>query len=121
MFVDLPKRGELYMADPGLTVGHEQRGRRPHLVLSIGRMTRSPLGLAIALPLTSTDASSLLHVRIEPRPETGLDRVCYAMPEMVRSVSTERFGRFLGRVPSETLETAATHTGILLGLGRTKF
>jgi hypothetical protein len=42
------------------------------------------------------------------------------MPEMVRSVSTERFGRLLGRVPTETLETATAHTGFLLGLGKTK-
>jgi mRNA-degrading endonuclease toxin of MazEF toxin-antitoxin module len=40
---------------------------------------------------------------------------------MVRSFSIERFGRLLGRVPAETLEHAATHTGLLLGLGRTKF
>jgi mRNA interferase MazF len=121
VFVEAPKRGELYLADPGHTVGHEQSGRRPHLVLSVRAMNRSPLGLVIALPLTTTDASSLLRVRIEPQPENGLDRVSYAMPEMVRSVPTERFGRLLGRVPSETLETAAAHTGILLGLGRTKF
>jgi len=109
------------MADPGHTVGREQIGRRPHLVLSVGAMNRSPLGLVIVLPLTTTDASSLLRVRIEPRPENGLDRVSYAMPEMVRSVSTERFGRLLGRVPTETLELAAAHTGVLLGLGETKF
>jgi mRNA interferase MazF len=121
VYLDSPKRGELYMADPGPTVGREQSGRRPHLVLSVGRMNRSPLGLVIVLPLTTTDTSSLLHVRIEPRPETGLDRASYAMPEMVRSVSTERFGHLLGRVPVETLETATAHTGFLLGLGRTKF
>jgi mRNA interferase MazF len=109
------------MADPGHTVGHEQSGRRPHLVLSVRAMNRSPLGLVIALPLTTTDASSLLRVRIEPRPENGLDRVSYVMPEMVRSVSTQRFGRLLGKVPAETLELAAAHTGILIGLGRTKF
>jgi mRNA interferase MazF len=109
------------MADPGPTVGREQSGRRPHLVLSVAQMNRSSLGLVIALPLTTTDRSSLLHVRIEPQPGTGLDRVSYAMPEMVRSVSTKRFGRLLGRVPAKTLETATNHTGFLLGLGRTKF
>lgn len=121
MYVDPPKRGELYLADPGPTVGHEQSGLRPHLVLSVSQMNRSPLDLVIALPLTTTDTSSLLHVRIDPQPETGLTRVSYAMPEMVRSVSTERFGRLLGRVPIQALETAAAHAGILLGLGRTKF
>jgi mRNA interferase MazF len=84
-------------------------------------MNRSPLGLVIALPLTTTDSASLLHVRIEPQPETGLDRISYAMPEMIRSVSAERFGRRLGRVPAEALETVAAHTGFLIGLGPTKF
>lgn len=109
------------MADPGQTLGHEQGGRRPHLVLSVGAMNNSPLGMVIAVPLTTTGASSPLHVRIEPRPENGLNRVSYAMPEMVRSVSMERFGRLLGWITAETLERAAAHTGILLGLGRTKF
>lgn len=120
VYVEPPKRGELYMADPGATVGHEQRGRRPHLVLSVSQMTRSPLALVIALPLTTTDSSSLLHVRIDPGPETGLTRVSYAMPEMVRSISGQRLGRPIGRVRSELVTRAAAHTGILLGLGRTK-
>lgn len=109
------------MVDSSQTVGHEQRGTRPHLVLSIGRMNRSRVGLVITLPLTTAGASSPLHVRIEPQPGTGLDRISYAMPEMVRSVSAERFGRLLGRVPADTVEAAAKHTGVLLGLGRTKF
>lgn len=121
VYVDPPKRGELYLADPGQTVGHEQSGMRPHLVLSLGRMNRSPLELVIALPLTTTDASSLLHVRIDPQPETGLNRVSYAMPEMVRSISGQRLGRPIGRVHRELVERAAHHVGFLLGLGRTKF
>ena len=121
MYAESPKRGELYMADPGPMSGHEQRGPRPHLVLSIGRMNRSPLGLVIALPLTTTDTSSVLHVRIDPEPETGLNRVSYVMPEMVRSISVRRLGRPRGRVQSDLAERAASHVGILVGLGRTKF
>ncbi|MBS1880669.1 MAG: type II toxin-antitoxin system PemK/MazF family toxin [Actinobacteria bacterium] len=109
------------MADPSQTVGHEQSGLRPHLVLSVSRMNRSPLELVIALPLTTTDASNLLHVRIDPQPETGLTRVSYAMPEMVRSISGRRLGRPVGRVQRELVERAARHVGVLLGLGRTKF
>jgi len=83
-------------------------------------MNRSPTELAVGLPVTTSYGAAKLHVRIEPA-ESGLSRVSYAMPEMVRSISTERFGGRLGRVPTETLETAAAHTGFLLGLGRTKF
>lgn len=121
VYVDGPKRGEIYMADPGPTVGHEQRGRRPHLVLSIGRMNSSRLKMVIGVPLTSTDASSLLHVRIDPEPYTGLSRVSYAMPEMIRSLPIVRLERRLGRVPAPVVERTAQRTGLLLGLGRTKF
>jgi mRNA interferase MazF len=114
-----PARGELYYADLDPFVGHEQGGRRPFLVLSIDSMNRAAAGMAIGLPLTTTYHGNKLHVRIEPG-QSRLPRVSYAMPEMVRSVSTERFGRRLGQVSTETLETAAAHAGFLLGLGRTK-
>lgn len=83
-------------------------------------MNSSPIELAIGLPITSTPHRNRLHVRIEPG-NTGLSLVSYAMPEMVRSVSTERFSQSIGRVPIEIFELAATRTGLLLGLGRTKF
>jgi mRNA interferase MazF len=115
-----PKRGELFIADLDPYVGHEQGGRRPFLILSISPMNRAPLELAIGLPITTTPYGGRLQVRIEPG-ETGLSRVSYAMPEMVRSISTERFGGRIGRAPTEAVELAAAHTGFLLGLGRTKF
>lgn len=83
-------------------------------------MNRAPAGLAIGLPLTSADRSSKLHVRIEPA-ESGLSRVSFAMPEMVRSVSTLRFRGQVGRVPVGIVETASAHTGLLVGLGQTRF
>ncbi|HKA66915.1 MAG TPA: type II toxin-antitoxin system PemK/MazF family toxin [Solirubrobacterales bacterium] len=117
-----PQRGDLYLTDPGPgpPVGREQSGRRPYLVLSIAPMNRSPLRVVIAVPLTTTDWTNPLHVRVDPA-ESGLPRVSYAMPEMVRSVSTLCFERRMGRVPLETVEVAAANTGFLVGLGRTRF
>lgn len=113
------KRGEVYIADPGPTVGSEQAGRRPFLLISIDRMNRSPAGLAISVPLTTTDRQNKLHVRLEP-PEGGLDRISYAMPEMVRSLSTLRLQRRLGRAPSDAVEAVANRVGVLTGLGRAR-
>ncbi|MGV1048767.1 MAG: type II toxin-antitoxin system PemK/MazF family toxin [Solirubrobacterales bacterium] len=115
-----PRRGELYMTDPGSTVGHEQSGRRPFLVLSIEQMNRSQLQLVLAMPLTTTDWGSRLHVRIDPD-ESGLPEVSYAMPEMTRSISALRFGLRVGRVPMDTVQIAARKARLLLGLGRTRF
>lgn len=108
------------MMDPGPTIGREQSGRRPYLVISVNRMNRAPAELTIALPLTTTDWTNPLHVRIEPA-VSGLDRVSYAMPEMARSFSALRFERRVGRVPVEIVDTAAQHAGVLIGLGRSRF
>lgn len=115
-----PRRGDVFLADLDPVVGSEQSGRRPFLVLSIRQMSTAPAGLAIGLPLTTTDRSSRLHVRIEPA-ESGLSRVSYAMPEMVRSVSTLRFRSQVGRIPIGIVDTASARMGFLIGLGRTRF
>lgn len=113
------KRGEVYLADPDPVVGHEQGGRRPHLVISINPMNRSAAGLLIGVPLTTTDRGSKLHVRLEP-PEGGLSRVSFAMPEMARSVSKARLLGKLGYASADTVEAVAKHVGILIGLGRAR-
>lgn len=115
-----PERGEIYVGRLGTGVGSEQRGRRPLLVLSIDQMNRAPAELVIALPLTTTYRGNRLHVRIEPE-ESGLPRISYVMPEMIRHLSTERLGRRLGRASLRNVEVAARNAGMLIGLGRTKF
>jgi mRNA interferase MazF len=121
MRVKRPKvrRGEVYLGDPDPVVGHEQGGRRPLLVISIDPMNRSPAKLVIAVPLTTTDRGSELHVRLDP-PEGGLDKVSFAMPEMVRVLSTIRLRQRLGRASPDTVEIAARRVGILIGLSRTR-
>lgn len=113
------KCGEVYLADPDPVVGHEQGGRRPHLVISINQMNKSAAELLIGVPLTTTDWGSKLHVRLEP-PEAGLSRVSFAMPEMARSVSSGRLLAKLGRASPNTVEAVAQHVGILIGLGRAR-
>lgn len=88
-------------------------------MISVNQMNRSPAALAIAVPLTATDRRNKLHIRLEP-PEGGLERVSYAIPEMVRSLSTERLQRRLGRVSKDTVEAVAKHVGLLVGLRRSR-
>jgi mRNA interferase MazF len=117
--IDAPRRGELFYADLDPAVGHEQSGQRPFLILSVGQLNESDWEIVIGVPLTTTDRGSQMHVRIEPM-ESGLPRVSYAMPEMVRTISIQRLGRRAGEVPLEIADLAARRTGVLLGLGRTR-
>ncbi len=112
------KRGDVYIGDPEPVVGHEQGGR-PFLVVSIEQMNRSPANMAIAVPLTTTDRRNKLHVRVEP-PEGGLEKVSFAMPEMVRSISSLRLRRRLGGASMDTVESVANRIGLLVGLGRSR-
>jgi mRNA interferase MazF len=114
-----PERGEVYEADLDPVEGHEQGGRRPLLVISIGAMNRSAAELVIGAPLTTTNWGNDLHVRLEP-PEGGLTRVSFAMPEMISSVSTRRLRRRVGSTPSDTVDTVARRAGLLIGLGRSR-
>lgn len=111
------RRGEIYLTDPDPVVGHEQGGQRPFLVVSIDPMNRSGANLVIAVPLTTTDHGSRLHIRIEP-PMGGLERVSFAMPEMIRSMSTQRLRARLGRIPADLTDAVVAKTGVLVGLGR---
>lgn len=111
-----PERGELYEANLDPVVGGEQGGRRPVLVVSIDPMNRSAAQLIIAVAISTTPRSNLFHVRLDPA-QSGLPRVSYAMSEMVRTLSTERLGPRLGRIPLRTVDAIARNVAILSGLG----
>jgi len=113
------RRGDVFTGDLDPVVGREQAGRRPVLVVSINPMNGSAAELVIAVPLTTRDRGNELHVRLDP-PEGGLDRVSFALPEMVRVLSTNRLERRLGRASPDSVETIAKRVGILVGLGRTR-
>jgi mRNA interferase MazF len=62
----IPKQGDLVTLDLDPQSGHEQRGRRPALVISKGAFNKST-GMAICCPITNTDRNIPLHVRVTDR------------------------------------------------------
>ena len=59
----IPRQGDLVTLDFDPQSGHEQRGRRPALVLSKEAFNRST-GMAICCPITNTDRKIPLHVKV---------------------------------------------------------
>lgn len=96
------RQGEVWVAGLDPTVGHEQGGRRPCLVLSVDKFNAGPAGVVIVCPITTTERRLATHVRIEP-PEGGVRTRSFAMSEAVRSVSTERLVTRWGSVETVTL------------------
>lgn len=108
-----PRQREVWLAELDPTVGHEQAGRRPVVVLSVDQLNEAqPPGLAIVVPLTSADRGQRLHIPIDP-PEGGLDRRSFALVEMVRSVSQRRLVERRGAVRPATLEEIARRVHVL--------
>lgn len=110
-----PSRGEVWDLDFDPTVGHEQAGARPALILSVDIFNEGPAELIVAVPLTRTPRKVRWHVPVQP-PEGGLAAESFIQCENVRSVSKRRIKRLRGRVSESTLAAVEDRVRILLGL-----
>jgi mRNA interferase MazF len=110
-----PSRGEIWLVDLNPTIGHEEAGNRPALVVSVDELNQSAAKLAIILPITSRAKGIRSHVEI-PKGEAGLKLTSYVKCEDIRSVSTQRLSRPLGVVSQATMDTTEDTLRILLGL-----
>jgi mRNA interferase MazF len=108
-------RGEIWVTDLDPTVGREQRGTRPALVVSADPLNTGPAQLVVLVPLTQTDRRVPLHVKIEP-PNGGVRETSFAMCEAVRSVSKERLARKWGKVDADTMRIVDDRLRIALDL-----
>lgn len=82
--------------------------------MSVDQLNQAqPPGLAIVVPLTSTDRGQRLPVPIEP-PEGGLERRSFALVEMIRSVSHRRLIERRGTVRPATLQEIARRLHVLM-------
>jgi len=108
-------RGDVWFADFDPTIGREQSGRRPCLILSDDRFNRSAAELVIAIPITAKNKGIPSHVEMTP-PEGGLKVRSFIKCEDIRSISTERLLKVMGTVKSSTLESVEQRLRLLLNL-----
>ena len=96
------RRGDVFWVDPGPVVGSEQSGRRPYLVVSHD-VFNDRSGTAIALAVTS--APPRAGFPLTWRLASGrLPKRSWVKIGQVRTVSTLRLGRRLGRVDSDEVD-----------------
>lgn len=77
----IPRQGDVIAITFDPQAGHEQKGRRPALVVSKD-LFNSSTGLAIVCPITNTDRGFPFHV---PMPKTS-KLTGFVMVEQVKSV-----------------------------------
>ncbi len=110
-----PARGEIWEVSLDPTVGREQAGRRPALVVSDNALNSGPRGLVIVIPVTGTARGLPSHVPVRP-PEGGLNKPSVIMTEQLRSVSKTRFRRRIGVVTPATMNQVEQIMRIVLRL-----
>ncbi|MBA3785482.1 MAG: type II toxin-antitoxin system PemK/MazF family toxin [Acidobacteria bacterium] len=108
-------RGEIWLVNLSPTEGREQAGTRPALIVSVDIFNHGAAELIIAIPITSKAKGIPLHVEINP-PEGGLNVQSFVKCEDMRSISTSRLIKKLGRVSSPTIDAVEDRLRILLGL-----
>jgi mRNA interferase MazF len=92
-----PRKGDFITLRFDPQAGHEQKGRRPALVVS-NDLFNEHTGLAIVCPITNTDRGFPFHLAV-PRaaPLTG-----FVMVEQVKSVDHAlRRAKFVERAPED--------------------
>lgn len=108
-------RGEIWFVGLDPTKGREQAGMRPALIISVDIFNHGPAELVVVIPITSRAKGIPLHVEIEP-PEGGLTMTSFVKCEDVRSISTSRLVRRLGKASIQTVESVEDKLRVLLGL-----
>lgn len=103
------RRGEIRVVDLDPVRGSEAAKRRPAVIVSNdssnAMSARLGRGVVTVVPVTSnTTRVYPFQVRL-PRGSCGLDLESKAQAEQVRSVSVERIGKLLGRLPNDLVES----------------
>jgi len=111
----VPKCREVWLVTFDPTVGHEQAGRRPALVVSRDEFNSSGAELVVVVPITSKGRRLRQRIVIEP-PEGGLELKSYIIGEQPRCISLLRLERRLGTVTPATLAKTAEVVRNLLDL-----
>lgn len=110
-----PLRGEIWLTTLDPTIGREQAGTRPALIISDDLFNQSHAELVVVLPITSKGKGIRSHVPVLP-PEGGLSVESFIKCEDVRSISIQRFGRRLGKVSLRTMDEVENRLRIILAL-----
>lgn len=95
----IPARGDFVVLTFNPQSGHEQKGRRPAIIIS-NKVFNKATGLAVACPITNTDRKVPLHVPVPA--ESTLSG--FIMVEQVKSIDYKtRELKFVEKAPDSVL------------------
>lgn len=111
-------RGTVVSISLDPSVGHEQKGFRPAVVVSEAELAEGPrFPMLCVVPITGTRYRGPLYPALAPG-NSGLRKPSFALIDQLRSVDKRRVRRSLGRISDS--ELAAIDKGLRLYLGLTE-
>lgn len=111
------ERGTVVLLALDPTVGHEQRGVRPCVVVSDPEVVADQRFPLIAIvPLTGTPGEGALYPALQPG-RSGLAKTSYALIDHLRSVDKRRIRRVFGVVSRGEVDALDEGLVLFLGLG----
>lgn len=106
-------RGDLVWANLDPTLGHEQSGLRPVLVLSQD-IFNSRSGTVIAVALTSQKPGAGFPLTLELT-DPSLPKKSWVKISQIRTLSVKRLGKKLGKVSQDELELVIEGLNEIIG------
>ena len=110
-------RGTVIVVELDPTIGHEQQGVRPCIIVSDPDVTSDQcFPLLCVVPITGTAGDGLLYPALAPG-KSGLAKQSYALIDHLLAIDNRRVRRVFGEIA--TGEMAAVNDGLaaFLGLG----
>ncbi len=94
----IPEQGDIVALSFNPQSGHEQKGRRPAMIIS-NKIFNKHLGLAFACPITNTKRNFPFHIECESENITG-----FIMGEQMKSIDyNSRNIKFIEKASQKTI------------------
>jgi mRNA interferase MazF len=110
------RRGAVVVVELDPTIGREQRGVRPCIIVSdpdvIGDQR---FRLVCVVPVTGTPGEGLLYPPLAPG-QSGLAKKSFALIDQLRSIDKRRIRRVFGELPREEITAIDEGLAVFLGL-----
>lgn len=114
------ERGTLVLVELDPTLGHEQRGVRPCVVVSDPAVNADQRFPVIAVvPVTGTAGEGALYPPLSPG-GSGLTKPSWALVDQLRAVDKQRIRRVFGRIAPAELAAIDEGAALFLGLALPK-
>ncbi len=110
-------RGTVVVVALDPTLGHEQQGVQPCVVVSDPEITSDQrFPLICVVPVTGTPGEGLLYPALAPGP-SGLAKQSFALIDQVPSIDKRRVRRAYGELTREEIAAIDEGLAVFLGLG----